>query len=167
MSWACSTGVAQLPDSGITTRMKVELTRLRIKNGKSARVDEWLKWINQRIDEAVETLDREQMKLEIIFREVIGEDDFLCWFTVQGATGEPIETSPFDLDREHRKFGEECIDHDYGGREAQPQVILVPAAVAEAMAWNNPLASTVEFERREIVRRRRSANEPGTGVEHR
>ena len=145
--------------------MKVELTRLRIKKGKSVRVDEWLAMINQRIDEAVQTLDREEMKIEIIFREIIGEDDFLCWFTVQGETGEPIETSPFGLDRAHREFGEECIDHDYGGHEAQPQVILVPAAVAEAMAWDNPPSSNVEFERREIICRRRSADEPGTGVE--
>jgi hypothetical protein len=145
--------------------MKVELTRLRIKKGKSPRVDEWLKMINQRIDEAVATLDREQMKLEVIFREVIGEDDFLCWFTVQDEIGEPIETSPFDLDREHRQFGEECIDHDYGGHEAQPQVILVPAFVARAMNWTNPHTSRVEFERREIVRRRLSDSQPGTGVE--
>lgn len=145
--------------------MKVELTRLRIKKDKSTRVDEWLKMINQRIDEAIETLDREQMKIEVIFREMIGGDDFLCWFTVQDETAEPIETSPFDLDREHRKFGEECIDHDYGGHEAQPQVILVPATVAAAMTWHNPHASKVEFERREIVRRRGSADEPGIGYE--
>ena len=42
--------------------MKVELTRLRIKKGKSHRVDEWLRMANERIDEA-ETLDRECMKL--------------------------------------------------------------------------------------------------------
>ena len=56
--------------------MKVELTRLRIKRGKAHRVDEWLQMINGRIGEAIETLEREGMKLEIIFREVIGEDEF-------------------------------------------------------------------------------------------
>ena len=106
--------------------MKVELTRLRVQQGKSAQVDAWLKTINERIGEAVETLDREAMKLEVIFREVIGEHEYLSWFTVQDETGEPIETSPFDIDRKHREFGKECIDHEYGGHEAQPQVILVP-----------------------------------------
>jgi hypothetical protein len=134
--------------------MKVELTRLRIKRGKSDRVDEWLKMINQRMNEAVTTLDREGMKFEIIFREVIGEHDYLNWFSVQDEAGEPIETSPFDLDREHREFGEECIDHDYGGHESQPQVILVPPDVAKTMKWPDPAASVVEFERREIVRTR-------------
>jgi hypothetical protein len=40
--------------------MKVELTRLRIKKGKSERVNEWLALINERIEEALETLGREQ-----------------------------------------------------------------------------------------------------------
>ena len=134
--------------------MKVELTRLRIKKGKSHRVDEWLRMANERIDEAVETLDRECMKLEIIFREVIGGDDYLCWFTIQDEAGEPIETSPFDVDHEHVKFGEECIDHEHGGHEAQPQVILVPPEVAKTMRWANPQASVVAFDPREIVRRK-------------
>ena len=134
--------------------MKVELTRLRIKEGKSARVDEWLKMINGRVDEALETLDREGMRLEIIFREIIGENDYLCWFTVQDETGEPIETSPFDLDRDHIAFGDECIDHEHGGYEAQPQVILVPPAIAAAMRWRDPPKSAVQFERREIIRKR-------------
>jgi hypothetical protein len=143
----------------------VELTRLRILPGKSARVDEWLRTINDRLEEAVQTLDREKMKIEVIFREVIGEDEYLSWFTVQDAAGEPIETSPFELDRIHRRFGEECIDHEHGGHEGQPQVILLPDRVAQATEWNDPAASRVEFERREIVRRRQSADSPGTAFE--
>ena len=134
--------------------MKVELTRLRIKKGKSSRVYEWLRMCNERIDEGVETLDRESMKLEIIFREVTGGDDYLCWLTIQDEEGEPIETSPFEVDHEHIKFGEECIDHEHGGHEAQPQVILVPPEVAKAMRWDNPQASVVVFDPREIVRKK-------------
>ena len=134
--------------------MKVELTRLRIKRGKAYRVDKWLQMINARIDESLKTLEREGMKLEIIFREVIGEDDYLCWLTIQDEEGEPIETSPFGLDHEHMKFGEECIDHEYGGHEAQPQVILLPPQVAKAMQWSDPRASGVVFKRREIIRKK-------------
>ena len=134
--------------------MKVELTRLRIKRGKAHRVDEWLQMINARIGEALKTLEREGMKLEIIFREVIDEDDYLCWLTIQDEGGEPIETSPFELDHEHMKFGEECIDHEYGGHEAQPQVILLLPQVAKAMQWSDPRASVVAFKRREIIRKK-------------
>jgi hypothetical protein len=55
---------------------------------------------------------------------------------------------------QHIAFHEECIDHDYGMRDAQPQVVMVPRAVAEAMGWPNPPASAVEFQRHAIIHRR-------------
>jgi hypothetical protein len=68
--------------------MKVELSRFRVKTGKSARVDEWLDMLNNRMSEVVQTLDREQMKLEVIFREIIDGSEYLYWFSVQGEHGE-------------------------------------------------------------------------------
>ena len=128
--------------------MKVELSRVRVKRGKSARVDDWLKMLNDRMDEVVQALDREQMKLEVIFREIIGDDEFLYWFSVQSEDGEQVATSPFAVDQEHMRFDEECIDHEFGMRDAQPQVIMVPDEVAQAMGWINPPADNAEFQRR-------------------
>jgi len=51
--------------------MKVELSRFRVKPGKSGHVDDWLKMLNDNMGEAVQTLERELMKLEVIFREII------------------------------------------------------------------------------------------------
>jgi Family of unknown function (DUF6176) len=39
--------------------MKVELTRFRIKPDKLDRADEWLRVMNERVSECVETLKRE------------------------------------------------------------------------------------------------------------
>jgi hypothetical protein len=58
--------------------MKVELSRFRVKPGKSARVDEWLGMLNARMDENGQALEREKMKLEAIFREVIDGAEYLC-----------------------------------------------------------------------------------------
>lgn len=134
--------------------MRVELSRYRVKQGKSARVDEWLGLLNQRMDEVTEALDREEMKLEVIFREVIGGGDYLYWFSVQGEEGQPVQTSPFDIDRAHIEFWEECIDHDYGRRDAQPQVIMLPEVVARSMQWENPSAAAVKFQARQLIFRR-------------
>ena len=134
--------------------MKVELSRVRVKPGKSARVDEWLSMLNARRDEVLQTLDREQMKLEVIFREIIEGEEYLYWFSVQGETGESVNTSPFAVDQEHIAFHEECIDHDYGMRDAQPQVIMVPPQVAQAMGWTHRPAAVVEFQRRDLIQRR-------------
>ena len=134
--------------------MLVELSRFRIKPGKSARVDEWLAMLNERMDEVKETLVREEMKVEAIFREIIGEDEFLYWFSIQGEAGEHVRTSPFEVDRLHIAFHEECIDHDYGMRDAQPQVIMIPNEIATAMGWANQAADAVPFQRVEIIHRR-------------
>jgi hypothetical protein len=118
--------------------MRVELSRYRVKPGKSARVDEWMQTLTDRRDECLETLVREQMKFEVIFREQIGENEFLYWLTVQGEEGEEVKTSPFDIDHVHIEFWNECIDRDYGEQNAFPQLILVPPHIAQAMEWANP-----------------------------
>ena len=134
--------------------MLVELTRVRVKPGKSARVDEWLAMLNSRMDEVKETLVREEMHVEVIFREMIGEDEFLYWFSIQGEGGAHVRTSPHPLDHDHIAFHEECIDHDYGARDAQAQVIILPDAVAAMLGWANPAADATPFARREIIHRK-------------
>jgi len=133
--------------------MRVELSRFRIKKDKSDRVDEWMKMLNDNMEEVIQTLDREQMKIEVIFREVINDEEYLYWFSVQGETGESIETSEFKVDQEHGKFHDECIDHSYGMRDAQPQVVMAPREIAKAMGWDRPETSIVEYQRRELILR--------------
>ncbi len=139
--------------------MLVELSRFRVLPGKSARVDEWLAMLNERMDELKQTLVREQMHVEVIFRELIGDDEFLYWFSIQGEGGEHVRTSPFEVDRLHIAFHEECIDHDYGMRDAQPQVIMIPDAIAAAIGWANPPADAAAFARQEIIHRRPPATD--------
>ncbi|MCI0662796.1 MAG: DUF6176 family protein [Acidobacteria bacterium] len=131
--------------------MKVELSRFRIKQNKSARVDEWLKMLNDNMGEVLQTLDREQMRFEVIFREMIDGEEFLYWFSVQDESGQSVETSPFEVDRRHLEFHDECIDASYGMRDAQPQVVMIPSSVAEAMHWRSPEKSVVEYQRRELI----------------
>ena len=140
--------------------MKVELSRFRVKPGKSERVDDWLSMLNNSMSEVLQTLDREQMKLEVIFREIIDGTDYLYWFSVQGEEGESCETSPFEVDAKHMRFWDECIDDEYGRHDSQPQVVMAPAIVAQAMAWKSPMESKVTFERREIIRRREQREGP-------
>jgi len=139
--------------------MRVELSRFRVRPDKSARVDEWINMLNAHMGEIIPVLDREEMKLEVIFREIIDGQEYLYWFSVQGDSGRSANAdADYEVGREHVKFHKECIDHQYGMRDAQPQVIMVPHIVAQAIGWENPPASAVRFERREIVHR-----SPGLG----
>lgn len=133
--------------------MRVELTRFRIRPDKTDRVDEWLAMLNRRMAEVKETLAREEMKVEVIFRELVDGQEYLTWFTIQGEAGEEVNTSPHPLDHDHIAFHKECIDHDYGAHDAQAQVIILPDDVAACLEWDNPAAGVAPFERREIVHR--------------
>jgi hypothetical protein len=113
--------------------MKVELTRLRIKDGMSSRVDEWFATLNAGKAECVETLEREKMYVESIFREKIGDEEFLYWFSIQGENGESIDTSPFPIDAIHREFGRECVDRSLPRVDMDPEVLLITPKVAEMM----------------------------------
>jgi len=113
--------------------MKVELTRMHIKEGMSARVDEWFATLNARHEECIETLEREKMYVESIFREKIGEEEFLYWFAIQGEGGERMETSPFPIDAIHRAFSAECVDRSKPRSDMEPEVLLIAPHVAESL----------------------------------
>jgi Family of unknown function (DUF6176) len=111
--------------------MKVELTRFRVKDNKSSRVDEWLDTLNSRKAECIETLEREEMYVEAIFREKIGGEEFLYWFSVQGESGARVESSPFPIDAIHMAFEKECLDRTYPRNDLNAEVLLLAPEVAE------------------------------------
>lgn len=113
--------------------MKVELTRFRVKAGKSERVDRWLEMLNGRMPEVLQTLSREKMYVEVIFREEKNGEEFLYWFSIQGKGGEPVATSPYDVDKKHLEFWHECIDREFGKEELKPEVAMIPARILALM----------------------------------
>ena len=125
--------------------MKVQLTRFRIKPDKLSRADEWLQVLNERIDECVTTLEREKMYVEVVFRERYNGEEFLYWFAIQDEAGQPLETSPHEIDKIHRAFGRECIDLTYGAVDPVPQVVMIPDRVAAAMGWAQPREAAIRW----------------------
>jgi hypothetical protein len=113
--------------------MKVQLTRLRVKDGMSSRVDEWFASLNARRAECIETLEREKMYVETIFREKVNGEEFLYWFSIQGEGGEGIETSPFPIDAIHREFGRECVDRSHPRTDWDAEVVLIAPHVQAAI----------------------------------
>ncbi len=111
--------------------MKTELTRFRIKPGMSARVDEWHATLNARKAECLETLEREKMYVEAIFREKIGDEEFIYWFSVQGEGAESIESSPFPIDAIHQAFGEDCIDRTYPRVDIDASVMFLLPQISD------------------------------------
>jgi hypothetical protein len=110
--------------------LTVQLFRGKVIAGQSATVDTWMAMLNDRLDEAVATLDRERMAIEIVFRQRDGDEEYLYWVVVRGE-GEPVETSTDPLDVDHRAFDERCRER--GWETAEPEVLLLPDTVRAAV----------------------------------
>lgn len=113
--------------------MNVELTRFRVKQGKSARVDEWLRFLNEHMDDVLVTLEGEKMYVETIFREVLNGDEYLYWYSVQGSGGQAVEESSHWVDQKHLEYWEECIDESFRPVDLNTEVVMIPKKVRDSM----------------------------------
>lgn len=113
--------------------MKVELTRFKVKKGKSDVVTEWMKVLNKHMKDVLLTLDGEKMYVETIFREIHHEDEFLYWYSIQGEDGNEVTDSEYEIDKLHIAFWEECIDPEYMSVHINTEVIMIPEYIKERM----------------------------------
>lgn len=123
--------------------MKVELTRFRVKKGKSARVNEWLELLNRKMSEVLLTLIDEKMYVETIFREKNNEEEFLYWYSVQGEGGTHVTESKHEIDRLHIDFSKECLDLDYKPQNIHPQVVMIADIVQKAIDEDKRFSSKI------------------------
>ena len=113
--------------------MNVELTRFKVKQGKSHRVDEWMKLLNDHMKDVLLTLNDEKMYVETIFREIRDGEDYLYWYSVQGEGGIEVENSQHEIDKKHLEFWYECIDEKEPAVDMKTEVVMIQDAVKEAM----------------------------------
>lgn len=107
----------------------VELSRFRVKPGKSAIVDEWMAFLNDNMADTLLTLEAEKMYVETIFREVIDGTEYLYWYSVQGEGGQAVEESTSYIDQKHLEYWDKCIDPSYGCQDLSTQVVMIPQAI--------------------------------------
>lgn len=69
-------------------KLNVELSRFRVKEGKTVQVDEWMAFLNEHMEDTLLTLEGEKMYVETIFREVLDGREYLYWYSVQAEGGD-------------------------------------------------------------------------------
>ncbi len=114
-------------------KLNVELSRFRVKEGKSAKVDEWLQFLNANMKETLLTLEDEKIYVETIFRETMDGQEFLYWYSIQAEGGITVEDSQSEIDKKHLEYWAECIDPSYGMQDLEPQVVMIPDAIYQTM----------------------------------
>ncbi|WP_062107333.1 DUF6176 family protein [Bacillus niameyensis] len=113
--------------------MNVELTRFKVKEGKSKRVDEWLAFLKENMNDVLVTLDGEKMFVETIFREHLNGDEYLYWYSIQGEGGQNVETSEHWIDKKHLEFWNECIDETVRPVDLKTEVVMISEKVRISM----------------------------------
>ncbi|MCI0763898.1 DUF6176 family protein [Bacillus sp. TL12] len=113
--------------------MNIELTRFKVKQGKSHRIDEWMKLLNNHMKEVLLTLNDEKMYVETIFREIRDGEEYLYWYSVQGEGGTDVESSQHEIDKKHLEFWYECIDEEAPAVDMKTEVVMIQDVVKEAM----------------------------------
>ncbi|ATP40256.1 hypothetical protein CSE16_09480 [Solibacillus sp. R5-41] len=116
--------------------MEIELTRYKVKAGKSKRVDEWIKFLNIHMDDVLVTLEGEKMYVETIFREQLNGHEYLYWYSVRGEGGQEVEKSEHWIDKEHLMFWEDCIDKSFKPVDLKTEVVMIPQQVKAVMQDN-------------------------------
>ena len=113
--------------------MLVELTRFKVKNGKTAEVEKWMDLLNEHMDQVLLTLEFEKMYVETIFREVLDGEEFLYWYSVQGEDGIEVTNSAHEIDQLHLQYWEECIDSDFKPVDLETKVVMIPKNIRKMM----------------------------------
>ena len=106
--------------------MNVELTRFKVKAGKSEKVDEWMHFLKDNMNDVLETLAGEKMMVETIFRETLDGTEYIYWYSIQGEDGQDVEESNHWIDEQHMKYWRECIDPDYQPVDLVTEVVMIP-----------------------------------------
>lgn len=113
--------------------MNVELTRFKVKDGKSAQVDEWIAFLNEHMDDVLLTLVDEKMYVETIFRETLNGEEYLYWYSVQGEDGLEVEESTHWIDQKHLEYWSECIDATFRPVDLKTEVVMIQPTIKKLM----------------------------------
>ena len=113
--------------------MNVELTRFLVKQGLSEKVDEWLAFLNEHMEDVLVTLDGEKMYVETIFREILDGKEYLYWYSVKGEGGIEVDDSTHWIDQKHLAYWDECIDETFRPVDLSTEVVMIPHRIKKAM----------------------------------
>lgn len=126
-----------MPPDPIPPDLRVRCARAQIRPGMEEEAERWMQMLDDRHAEAVETLERERVAVEIVFRERDEHGDWLVWVMIQGEGGKSSADSPFPIDHDHAAFAERCKLPNR--QEAEPQLLLMPEPVRDAvLRWAQP-----------------------------
>ena len=111
---------------------RTEFMTFTIKQGMEQEAEAWMRILTERQAECVQTLDRERMHHESIFKSELDGRMRLSWFTVHGPSGERLRSSPHPIDKLHLEYWDKCIDTESPPEVHQHVVTFLPDSIRAA-----------------------------------
>lgn len=93
--------------------MQTELTKFRVRNGKTQKVDEWLLLINEYKDSVCLAVEYDVMQVRWISREIVNDGEYLYWYYEEPAEAMKVHQSDQWVIQTHLDYWDECIDTNY------------------------------------------------------
>lgn len=110
--------------------MTLELSRARVRPGRSERARAWMAMLNARLDECEQTLPVERSAFEAWFLQEQGGDSWIWHVGLAGEGGAMFdETSALDAD--HLAFAREVLGSPW--EELEPAFLLMPPHIRDAI----------------------------------
>jgi Family of unknown function (DUF6176) len=121
------------PDVAAQRRpLKVALYRYELKPDKLDRFDDWIQFEHTHHAETVETLEREKMYFEAIFRDRENQKDVIYWLAINGEGGSSVDSSPLEIDKQYEAFMHETLKKN-SSRALSTEYFLIPEFVMRAI----------------------------------
>lgn len=84
--------------------LEASLLRFELQPGVEPTFRDWMQFLRDEHPAVLETLERERMYVEGIFRDPAREPGVIYWLVVRGAGGASSDTSEHPVDRKHVEF---------------------------------------------------------------
>lgn len=112
--------------------LKVTLYRFQLNKEKRNVYGDWIRWQHEEHAAIVQSLDRERMYFESVFRDSAREPDVIYWLAVNGEGGAHYDTSPLAVDQKHDAFMRQILVK--GGRTVlQTEFVLMPPFIENSI----------------------------------
>jgi hypothetical protein len=96
------------------------------------RFDDWIWFEHTHQAETVETLEREKMYFEAIFRDRENQKDVIYWLAINGEGGSSVDSSPLEIDKQYEAFMHETLKKN-SSRALSTEYFLIPEFVMRAI----------------------------------
>ncbi|WP_049907350.1 DUF6176 family protein [Haloferax elongans] len=107
---------------------EVQFLRYRLKDGQRDRLYEWMEAVTSRRDEALATLQDENVYSEAAFLESRPDGEYVCFYMEAEdleAAAAAFEASPHDIDRQFKQLLSEVVAEEQPDEEIEPLYHLV------------------------------------------